>query len=228
MSTPSAKELAQKFEQMARENSTDANPPPKSTTKSPSTKVLAAKFENISSGTSAPSPKPQKKEEKQEAPPPKSPAMTSPLTSPLASPPASPLRPKMAFPLGPNMAEEAARARATEALEAGIERQEPEPEPEPEPVAAKSAKFNPKAFGANQPKCPKCGKTVYFAERVVGLNGTEWHKGCLRCESCEKTLGSVAEIMDHKGEPYCKVCYAKNFGPKGHGRAGGGTIFHTA
>ena len=228
MSTPSAKELAQKFEQMARENSTDANPPPKSTTKSPSTKVLAAKFENISSGTSAPSPKPQKKEEKQEAPTPKSPAMTSPLTSPLASPPASPLRPKMAFPLGPNMAEEAARARATEALEAGIERQEPEPEPEPEPVAAKSAKFNPKAFGANQPKCPKCDKTVYFAERVVGLNGTEWHKGCLRCESCEKTLGSVAEITDHKGEPYCKVCYAKNFGPKGHGRAGGGTIFHTA
>ena len=134
----------------------------------------------------------------------------------------------MAFPLGPNMAEEAARARATEALEAGIERQESEPEPEPEPVAAKSAKFNPKAFGANQPKCPKCGKTVYFAERVVGLNGTEWHKGCLRCESCEKTLGSVAEITDHKGEPYCKVCYAKNFGPKGHGRAGGGTIFHTA
>ena len=134
----------------------------------------------------------------------------------------------MAFPLGPNMAEEAARARATEALEAGIERQEPEPEPEPEPVAAKSAKLNPKAFGANQHKCPKCDKTVYFAERVVGLNGTEWHKGCLRCESCEKTLGSVAEITDHKGEPYCKVCYAKNFGPKGHGRAGGGTIFHTA
>ena len=102
----------------------------------------------------------------------------------------------MAFPLGPNMAEEAARAHATQALEAGIERQEPEPEPKPEPVAAKSAKFNPKAFGANQPKCPKCGKTVYFAERVVGLNGTEWHKGCLRCESCEKTLGSVAEITD--------------------------------
>ena len=210
---------------MARENSTDANPPPKSTTKSPSTKVLAAKFENISSGTSAPSPKPQKKKEKQEAPKVTSDDIVADVASGFS--PASPLRPKMAFPLGPNMAEEAARARATEALEAGIERQEPEPEPEPEPVAAKSAKFNPKAFGANQPKCPKCGKTVYFAERVVGLNGTEWHKGCLRCE-CGKTLGSVAEITDHKGEPYCKVCYAKNFGPKGHGRAGGGTIFHTA
>ena len=98
---------------------------------------------------------------------------------------------------------------------------------EPEP-AAKPAKFNPKAFGANQPKCPKCNKTVYFAERVVGLNGTEWHKGCMRCNGCEKTLGSVADITDHKGEPYCKVCYAKNFGPKGTGRAGGGTIFHTA
>ena len=95
------------------------------------------------------------------------------------------------------------------------------PRRRPEP-AAKPAKFNPKAFGANQPKCPKCNKTVYFAERVVGLNGTEWHKGCMRCNGCEKTLGSVADITDHKGEPYCKVCYAKNFGPKGTGRAGGG------
>lgn len=229
MSTPSAKELAAKFEMMARENSVDSTPPPVSTSKSPSTKVLAAKFENISSTENiAPPPKSPKKETKTEAaPPPKSPAKTPPLTSPLASPPASPLRPKMAFPLGQNMANEAAWARSVEALEAGVEEKNEVPEAEPEP-AAKPAKFNPKAFGANQPKCPKCNKTVYFAERVVGLNGTEWHKGCMRCSGCEKTLGSVADITDHKGEPYCKVCYAKNFGPKGTGRAGGGTIFHTA
>ena len=229
MSTPSAKELAAKFEMMARENSVDSTPPPVSTSTSPSTKVLAAKFENISSTENiAPPPKSPKKETKTEAaPPPKSPAKTPPLTSPLASPPASPLRPKMAFPLGQNMANEAAWARSVEALEAGVEEKNEVPEAEPEP-AAKPAKFNPKAFGANQPKCPKCNKTVYFAERVVGLNGTEWHKGCMRCNGCEKTLGSVADITDHKGEPYCKVCYAKNFGPKGTGRAGGGTIFHTA
>uniref|UniRef100_A0A3P9AKX8 LIM zinc-binding domain-containing protein n=1 Tax=Esox lucius TaxID=8010 RepID=A0A3P9AKX8_ESOLU len=45
------------------------------------------------------------------------------------------------------------------------------------------------------PKCPKCAKEVYFAERVTSL-GKDWHRPCLKCEKCGKTLspGSHAEI----------------------------------
>ncbi|XP_027376603.1 cysteine-rich protein 2 isoform X1 [Bos indicus x Bos taurus] len=76
-------------------------------------------------------------------------------------------------------------------------------------------------------KCPKCDKTVYFAEKVSSL-GKDWHRFCLRCEHCSKTLtpGGHAE---HDGKPFChKPCYATLFGPKGEtgspmGQAGGDT-----
>ncbi|TWW71824.1 Cysteine-rich protein 1 [Takifugu flavidus] len=44
------------------------------------------------------------------------------------------------------------------------------------------------------PKCPNCGKEVYFAEKVTSL-GKDWHRPCLRCQKCKKTLaaGSHAE-----------------------------------
>ncbi|KGL75330.1 Cysteine-rich protein 2, partial [Tinamus guttatus] len=35
--------------------------------------------------------------------------------------------------------------------------------------------------------CPRCGKRVYFAEKVTSL-GKDWHRPCLRCERCSKTL----------------------------------------
>ncbi|CAO2587563.1 Cysteine-rich protein 1 [Lemmus lemmus] len=74
------------------------------------------------------------------------------------------------------------------------------------------------------PKCPKCNKEVYFAERVTSL-GKDWHRPCLKCEKCGKTLtaGSHAE---HEGKPYCNhPCYSAMFGPKGFGR--GGAESHT-
>ncbi|MED6246589.1 Cysteine-rich protein 2 [Ataeniobius toweri] len=44
-------------------------------------------------------------------------------------------------------------------------------------------------------KCPKCDNTVYFAEKVSSL-GKDWHKFCLKCERCSKTLnpGGHAEV----------------------------------
>ncbi|CAO2583133.1 Cysteine-rich protein 2 [Lemmus lemmus] len=54
-------------------------------------------------------------------------------------------------------------------------------------------------------KCPKCDKTVYFAEKVSSL-GKDWHKFSLKCERCNKTLtpGGHAE-QDRK--PFChKPC----------------------
>ncbi|XP_013363327.1 PREDICTED: cysteine-rich protein 2 isoform X2 [Chinchilla lanigera] len=62
--------------------------------------------------------------------------------------------------------------------------------------------------------CPRCNKRVYFAEKVTSL-GKDWHRPCLRCERCAKTLtpGGHAE---HDGQPYChKPCYGILFGPKG-------------
>uniref|UniRef100_A0A8K9V0A3 LIM zinc-binding domain-containing protein n=1 Tax=Oncorhynchus mykiss TaxID=8022 RepID=A0A8K9V0A3_ONCMY len=63
------------------------------------------------------------------------------------------------------------------------------------------------------PKCPKCTKEVYFAERVTSL-GKDWHRPCLKCEKCNKTL-SAGSHAEHDGKPYCNSpCYSALFGPK--------------
>jgi hypothetical protein len=101
---------------------------------------------------------------------------------------------------------------------ASTERPESSDPPAPPPSANKT-------FGG-APKCPGCGKAVYHAERVVGLGNVDWHKACLRCSSCKKTLGSVADIADRKGEIFCNACYARLHGAKGFRAATGGTM-HT-
>uniref|UniRef100_A0A2K5VB58 Cysteine rich protein 2 n=1 Tax=Macaca fascicularis TaxID=9541 RepID=A0A2K5VB58_MACFA len=71
------------------------------------------------------------------------------------------------------------------------------------------------------PNAPSATKTVYFAEKVSSL-GKDWHKFCLKCERCSKTLtpGGHAE---HDGKPFChKPCYATLFGPKGVNIGGAG------
>ncbi|XP_059208534.1 cysteine-rich protein 1-like [Centropristis striata] len=69
------------------------------------------------------------------------------------------------------------------------------------------------------PKCPKCEKDVYFAEKVTSL-GKDWHRPCLKCEKCKKTLTSGAHA-EHEGKPYCHhPCYSALFGPGGCGRGG--------
>ncbi|XP_005988397.2 cysteine-rich protein 2 [Latimeria chalumnae] len=74
-------------------------------------------------------------------------------------------------------------------------------------------------------KCPKCEKTVYFAEKVTSL-GKDWHKFCLKCERCNKTLTSGGHA-EHDGKPYChKPCYAALFGPKGVNIGGVGSYIY--
>ncbi|KAI5636692.1 LIM domain-containing protein [Phthorimaea operculella] len=72
---------------------------------------------------------------------------------------------------------------------------------------------------AENPKCPKCGKSVYAAEeRLAG--GLKWHKGCFKCGMCNKMLDST-NCAEHEGEIYCKNCHGRKFGPKGYGFGGG-------
>mmetsp|Transcript_16797 Transcript_16797/g.25081 ORF Transcript_16797/g.25081 Transcript_16797/m.25081 type:complete len:137 (-) Transcript_16797:50-460(-) len=77
------------------------------------------------------------------------------------------------------------------------------------------------SFGG-APKCPKCKKSVYAAERVRAT-AADWHKVCLACFSCNKRLDSTTLCERPDKSVYCKSCYAKNFGPSGFrgGNAGG-------
>uniref|UniRef100_A0AAR2IXC7 LIM zinc-binding domain-containing protein n=1 Tax=Pygocentrus nattereri TaxID=42514 RepID=A0AAR2IXC7_PYGNA len=83
---------------------------------------------------------------------------------------------------------------------------EPEPKAEEKKAApltrgpVKAASFS--SFSGQPNICPRCSKTVYFAEKVTSL-GKDWHRPCLRCERCGKTLapGSHAEVSS-RAEPF--------------------------
>ncbi|KAL8291272.1 hypothetical protein RQP46_002250 [Phenoliferia psychrophenolica] len=77
----------------------------------------------------------------------------------------------------------------------------------------------PPTFAIPSPKCTTCGKSVYAAEQQLGPGSKVYHKGCMRCLGCNKSLDAF-NLVDREGEPYCKSCYAKNFGPKGYGNGG--------
>ncbi|XP_075933990.1 cysteine and glycine-rich protein 3 isoform X3 [Anarhichas minor] len=79
--------------------------------------------------------------------------------------------------------------------------------PRPASTNSNDKKSSPK-FGCSD-RCPRCSKAVFAAEKP-------WHKTCFRCALCGKSLESTT-VTDKDGELYCKVCYAKHFGPKGFG-----------
>ncbi|KAG0140834.1 hypothetical protein CROQUDRAFT_68989, partial [Cronartium quercuum f. sp. fusiforme G11] len=66
------------------------------------------------------------------------------------------------------------------------------------------------------PKCPTCSKSVYAAEQIMGPVGEAYHKSCLRCTNCKKTLDAL-NLFEHGRDPYCKMCHFKAFGTKGVG-----------
>merc|ERR1711976_905592 len=65
------------------------------------------------------------------------------------------------------------------------------------------------------PKCPKCGKSVYFAEKQNILQ-QDWHKACVKCETCNKKL-EPGNFSDREGKIYCKTCYNQAAGIAGYG-----------
>lgn len=87
-----------------------------------------------------------------------------------------------------------------------------------DPLANKANKF------AGSDICPRCGKAVYMAEKMMG-GGSAWHKTtCFTCAACSKRLESTT-LTEREGEIYCKSCYGRNFGPKGYGYGqGAGTL----
>ncbi|KAL0577171.1 hypothetical protein V5O48_004810 [Marasmius crinis-equi] len=66
---------------------------------------------------------------------------------------------------------------------------------------------SPRKWGGGTPSCPKCEKSVYFAEQVKAI-GKTWHKNCLRCKECNTLLDST-RLRDHQDTPFCGRCYNK-------------------
>jgi len=64
--------------------------------------------------------------------------------------------------------------------------------------------------------CPRCGGAVFAAEQMLA-RGTVWHKGCFNCSECHRVLDSVLACDGPDRDVYCKLCYAKKYGPKGYG-----------
>ncbi|KAB7507026.1 Muscle LIM protein Mlp84B [Armadillidium nasatum] len=74
--------------------------------------------------------------------------------------------------------------------------------------------------------CPRCGGKVFTAEEMLS-RGNRWHKRCFSCCDCHRPLDSMVLCDGPDSEIYCKLCYAKKFGPKGYGFASGqgGVLF---
>nr|CAH8874130.1 unnamed protein product [Trichobilharzia regenti] len=65
-------------------------------------------------------------------------------------------------------------------------------------------------------RCPVCDREVYFAERVSSL-GLDWHRQCLKCDRCNKTLAPGSHCL-RDGKIYCnEPCYKLLYGPRGYG-----------
>ncbi|CAO3613354.1 unnamed protein product [Cunninghamella blakesleeana] len=70
-------------------------------------------------------------------------------------------------------------------------------------------------FAIQNDICSKCKKAVYAAELVLAV-GNKFHKSCLKCTQCGKSVNST-NMLDRDSDIYCRSCYATSFGPKGYG-----------
>ncbi|KAJ2810748.1 hypothetical protein H4S07_002496 [Coemansia furcata] len=76
-------------------------------------------------------------------------------------------------------------------------------------------KFN---LPTSKDMCPRCDKTIYHAEKVVGPGGA-WHRACFKCKQCNSALSSTT-LTEHDGEAFCRNCYTKLFSPRGYNIGG--------
>jgi LIM domain len=71
-------------------------------------------------------------------------------------------------------------------------------------------------------KCPGCGKTVYFAEKIDGVSQASaggpdwWHRPCFKCAKCAVSL-QPGNFKDHDGKIFCSKCYGAEIKLQGYG-----------
>ncbi|GAA6015536.1 hypothetical protein JCM10207_008627 [Rhodosporidiobolus poonsookiae] len=132
--------------------------------------------------------------------PPPAPAPAPPASDALSPPP--PAQTASAPPPRPSLPSKPASLRQTVPLS-----------PSTPPRA--SAGPTTSALGASPIRdlCRRCGTVVYHAEEVRAVGG-KWHKRCLRCTTCCTTLAPNL-VTERDGAPYCKKCYAEQWGLTG-------------
>ncbi|CAG7785974.1 unnamed protein product [Allacma fusca] len=74
--------------------------------------------------------------------------------------------------------------------------------------------------------CPRCGGAVFAAEQMLAKTRS-WHKSCFKCKTCLKSLDSTSHCDGPDGDIYCKVHYARLFGPKGVGYGQGAGVLQS-
>ncbi|KAG0239619.1 hypothetical protein BGX31_002628 [Mortierella sp. GBA43] len=134
-----------------------------------------------------------------------------------------------------NMREQEERQRQAQAGSGSVEADEWDEEPTPtvpskpanlsyyQSTPAPIKKAHP-VFGGGD-ICRSCQKVVYHAE-LARAHGSVYHKACLRCFSCQKSVDAT-NMVDRQGTPYCRHCYSREFGAKGYGYGAGGHVLHT-
>ncbi|EDV37514.2 uncharacterized protein Dana_GF11368 [Drosophila ananassae] len=75
--------------------------------------------------------------------------------------------------------------------------------------------------------CPRCGGAVFAAELQLS-KGKMWHRKCFNCARCHRPLDSVLACDGPDDNIYCKLCYAKAYGPKGVGYGHTPTLVSTS
>merc|ERR1712055_222549 len=60
------------------------------------------------------------------------------------------------------------------------------------------------------PKCPACKTSVFPAESCMAADRKPFHKNCVKCKSCSKSLNS-ATLNEHQTQLYCNPCYDNIF-----------------
>jgi len=60
------------------------------------------------------------------------------------------------------------------------------------------------------PKCPVCKISVFPAESVMASDRRPFHKACVKCSKCNKSL-NASTLNNHQDQLFCKNCYDEVF-----------------
>merc|ERR1712000_726340 len=98
--------------------------------------------------------------------------------------------------------------------------------PTPGTKSATPASPSSGGFKVKIEKCSVCGKSVYAMDKMVA-DGIIFHKNCMKCEHCKKTLG-LGNFAALNGKYYCKPHFKQLFQAKGNYSDGFGEEAPTA